>query len=248
MAHPIPNTAGSLGDWLSLTPLLRQLAHPTVLAKDSPHTRSFATLYEGIAEVEFTDGPVEDILEMGRGPFSRRILNAYGLGGNAIPSVIITPEEIAWAKDFLKDYPNPIVFNNTCGGAQSDKPLNDISNWRRMPHEVAFRVIKDLLTDKKTPIRFGTKASRAIYDNYDEFECVISIPDLPLRQVAACYAVIGEYWGTDTGDHHLMLATGGICHTFVPPTAWHYDHERHLYRGDSWGTEPVREIYYQFAK
>ncbi len=244
----VTNTAGSLGDWLSLTPLLRNLIEPKVLAKDSPHSRAFAALYEGLAPVEFTKDDLPNVPETGTGPFSRRVMNAFNQVGNAIPSIVLRADEIAWARDFLKQYENPVAFNNTCGGAQPDKPINDISNWRRMPEEVVKHIVKDLRARGKTILRFGTKASFAIYNNYDEFEGVINLPDMPLRQVAACYQVIGEYWGTDTGDHHLMLAVGGISHCFVPPSVWHYQHERHLYQGDAWGTQEVRERYYQFNK
>lgn len=244
----ITNTAGSLGDWLSLTPTLRRLDNPKVLARDSAHTRSFATLYEGLAEVEFTNEVVSPTPEAGFGPFSRRIMNAFGFTGNAIPSVILRSEEIDWAREFLKDYNRPIVFNNTCGGANVEKPITDLCNWRKMPDQFAQEVIDGLNTVGKTPIRFGVKTSVDIYNNYDEFKGLVNIPDLPLRKVAACYKVIGEYAGTDSGDHHLMLAVGGKSQCFVPPDVWHYQHARHLYDDLAWAGDDVRERYFLINK
>lgn len=248
MQYTVTNTSGSLGDWLSLTPLLARLGNVKVVAKDSPHSRAFAALYEGLAEVEFSKEEIPHVPESGTGPFSRRILNAFGMTGPAIPAIRLRADEIEWAKGFLASYSNPVAFNNTCGGAQADKPINDISNWRRMPDNVAKHVVKDLRAQGKTPLRFGTKRLFAIYANHDEFDGVVNLPDMPLRQVAACYHVMGEYWGADTGDHHLMLAVGGVSHCFVPPDTWHYMHSRHLYLGDAWGTDEVRERYYQFPK
>lgn len=244
----IANTAGSLGDWLSLTPTLRHFDKPLVLAKDAPHTRSFATLYQGIAEVVFTNESLTDTPESGQGPASRRIMNAFGLAGNAIPSVRVSADEIDWARDFLKDYPRPVVFNNTCGGATTAKPLDDMANWRRMSDALAQELVDAMVTTGKTPIRFGTKLSSAIYANHDEFKGLINLPDLPLRKVAACYKVIGQYVGTDSGDHHLMLAVGGRSQCFIPPDVWHYQHARHLYDDSSWDGEEIRERYFLFNK
>ena len=242
------NTAGSLGDWLSLTPLLRAFPGSTVVAKDAPHTRAFATLYEGLATVEFTTDEIAPTSEAGEGPFARRILNGYGVSGPAIPSIEIRADEIEWAKSFLSQYESPVAFTNTCGGADPTKPDNDVSNWRKMPVAVAQWVIKDIKSKGQTPLRFGASTYQGRPVVRDTLDGVIDIPDLTLRQVAACYAVMGEGYLTDTGDKHLMLAVGGIVHCFVPPSMPHYDHGRHLYMGDCWGNQPVRVRYYGFNK
>src|ERR1700722_439060 len=113
----IHNTAGSLGDWLSLTPILRAKAseNPLVIAKDAPHTRLFAAVYDGLAEVQFVTRDIPNTPESGDDVcFSQRILNHYGVTDrNAIPSIDVTAAEVEWARDLLKDYPNPIAFNPT---------------------------------------------------------------------------------------------------------------------------------------
>lgn len=251
MSLTITNTAGSLGDWLSLTPLLIARPNSTVIAKESPHTRQFARLYEGLAEVKFTDENIPHTLETDEELcFSQRVLNYYKVDNvNAIPKIFLRDDEIEWARKFLEQYQNPVVLNNTVGGASSSKPDSDLSNYRRWPDVLTKDIIAALKLDNHTILRFGTKTIQSnIYSNYDEFENVINIPDLNLRQLAACYSVIGKYVGTDTGDHHLMLAVGGKTELFVAPSAWHYNHKRHLYFPYAWKDEPIREIYHVFER
>jgi hypothetical protein len=247
----INNTAGSLGDWLSLTPILRAKPGSLVIAKNAPHTKIFAEVYKGIADVEFVDHDIANTPESNDDVcFSQRILNHYGITDrNAIPSIEVTQEEKDWAKEFLKDYPNPIAFNPTTASANLDKPYDDICNYRRLPIALVMSIIDTLNSKKYTILKFGTKnTQKNIYNNFEEFEGVVSIPDLSIRQLAACYHVIGRYIGTDTGDHHLMLAVGGECRLFIPPSTWHYNHHRILYFPYAWKDEPIREIYSVFNR
>ena len=246
MSLTITNTAGSLGDWLSLTPLLIARPNSTVIAKESPHTRQFARLYEGLAEVKFTDENIPHTLETDEELcFSQRVLNYYKVDNvNAIPKIFLREDEIEWARKFLEQYQNPVVINNTVGGATSSKPDSDLSNYRRWPDVLTKDIIAALKLNNHTVLRFGTKTIQSnIYSNYDEFENVINIPDLNLRQLAACYSVIGKYVGTDTGDMHLMLAVGGSCEVFVPPSAYHYNHDKHHYKPENFGTDMVKIVY-----
>lgn len=248
----VHQTAGSLGDWLSLTPLLNAKKDCLVLAPDTPHTRKFAELYKGLAEVEFVNHAIPNTLETNEPLcFSQRILNVYGLRDvSPIPVIKILDEEKEWAKDFLKQYSNPTVFANSVGGADSSKPEHHVSNYRKLPDNVTNEIIAKLTEQGRTLIKFGTKKTQNnIYNNYETFPNVINIPDLTLREVAACYSVIDNYVGADTGDHHLMLAAGGVCTTLIPPDSWNYSHARHLYLDYAWKYEPmVRESYLIFKK
>jgi len=249
MSLIITNTAGSLGDWLSLTPLLAAKPGLTVLAKDSPHTRRFAVLYEGLAKVEFTNQEIRDTPATEENLcFSKRILNYYGLSNvSAIPVVKLKQEEIEWAREFLSAYENPVVFNNTVAAARRDKPDTDMCNYRRLPDKLTESLIKTLKSQGKTLLKFGTKTIQTnIYNNFDEVEGVENIIDLDLRSLAACYHVIGNYVGTATGDMHLMLAVGGRCSVHVPPDAWHYSWGKHHYYGSAWKNEEIRAIYHPF--
>lgn len=253
----INNTAGSLGDWLSLTPILRAKAkeNPLVIALDSPHTRLFAAVYDGLAEVQFVKGPIEDTPQTAEAVcFSQRILNHYkAFDQSPIPSINVTDAEVEWARGFLKDYPNPYVFNPTTASARFDKPYTDICNYRRLPIALVVSIIDGLKKAKYTILKFGTKETqKGIYQNHEEFDDVVSLPDLTIRQLAACYKVIGKYVGTDTGDHHLMLAVGGECRLFVPPETAFYQYRSTLYlqhgEYDPWKGGPVREIYSRFDR
>lgn len=253
----ITNTAGSLGDWLSLTPILRAKAkeNPLVIAPDAPHTRLFAAVYDGLAEVQFVTHPIANTPESADDVcFSQRILNHYGVTDrNAIPSIDVTAAELEWARDFLAKYPKPVAFNPTTAAANLEKPYSDICNYRRLPIALVVSIIDALKGAGHTILKFGTKTIQTnIYKNHEDFDDVVSLPDLSIRQLAACYKVIGRYIGTDSGDHHLMLAVGGECRVFVPPSTAFYQHSRTLYlqseHYDAWRGEPVREIYSIFNR
>lgn len=257
-------TAGGLGDWLSVTPTLRAARdaglNPLVLAPDSPHTREFATLYQGLAEVQFLPAGHPDLRATPETDeatcFSLRIMRAHGLSGSPIPHVETTKHERLWALDFLlatvkRHSSSLVVIAPSPGGARADLPDNHLVNYRRWPTALRDRLVERLHSQGLQPVRFGTRATQThIYANHAEIPGVLSIPDLSLRQLAACYAVIGQYCGVDSGDHHLILATQGMSECWTPPSTWFYDHRKHLYGADAWQAagEKPREIYHVYPR
>ena len=247
-----------MGDWLSLTPILRHMRdlgrNPLVIARDSPHTREFGTLYRGLAEIQWepASAPTPPTLQSDSDScFSRRILEGHGVYHvSAIPHVEVSSEEREWATAFLAWFgPKLTAFCPTIGSARDTLPEDHIANYRRMPRKLAAELVKRLLDSGRKPVWFGTKDTQQhIYRNRFEIEGVISVPDLSVRQLAACYSVIGEYVGTDTGDHHLMLSVGGRCETWVPTSRWFYDHKKFLYDSKAWLAEEPRETYRVFEQ
>lgn len=225
-----------------------------MLAPDSPHTREFATLYQGLAEVTFLPAGHPDLHPTPETDeptcFSLRIMRALGLTGSPIPYVEVTDRERAEALDFLfgvvKHHPASLVaIAPSPGGARADLPDSHIANYRRWPDDLRNRLIDDLLSRGYQPVRFGTKErQKHIYANHAEWPGVLSIPDLNVRQLAACMAVIGRYVGTDSADHHLALAVGAESEMHVPESRWFYDHSRHHYGPDAWALagEAPREV------
>lgn len=222
-----------------------------MIAKDSPHTRLFAAVFEGLAQVEFVDPttllqktPETDELRC----YSQRVLAAHGVtDSSAIPVVALTPDEKDWARDFLKDYDRPIAFNPTTASARPELPEWDMRNYRRMPSRLTTDILAQLRGTGRTILRFGCRKTQThIYSNYEAFEGVVDLCDLTIRQVAACYHQIGQYVGTDSGDMHLSLAVGASCYAFVPPSVGVYHHPRQLYTAEDFAGEPVRIQYAVF--
>ena len=234
----ITNCAGSLGDCLSLTPLFKKERGVVTMLRNPVTENILSRVYDGIADVEFVDTPVAPCPETNDNVcFSQRVLNHFGIQDvSAIPLINVTSEEAEWAKEFLKDYTSPVAFNRTVG-KPSDHPL---AKYRQIPKDVAETALRKLVSYGHTPLHFGLSA------NYEPIENCVPILDLPIRQFCACYRVIQQYVGADTGDYHLMLAVGGRCYVFVPPSVWHYNHERTLYFDYAWKNEPNRVEYYQF--
>ncbi len=234
---------------------------PLVIALDSPHTRQFATLYQGLAEVQFVAGPIPNTPETDEPVcFSQRILNAHGIrDASPIPFVEISEQEKRWARDLLaaQGFDDPsklIVWAPTVGGARADLPGEHIANYRRLPWDRQQFLLDRARAAGRIHLRFGTRHTQThIYRNHDDRFPGLNtpcLPDLALRQVAACYAVIGLYEGADTGDHHLMLAAGGYCRTHVPPSTWFYPHVKHHYGPDAWRLDgsSYRECYVRFDR
>jgi hypothetical protein len=258
----VPNHAGGLGDWLSLTPTLRAARdaglNPLVLAPDSPHTREFATLYAGLAEVEFLPAGHPSLIATPETDeptcFSLRIMRAHGLTGSPIPYIEGEPHELLAATSLLSHFCAPskmVAIAPSPGAARADLPDSHIANYRRWPEALRDRLIERLHSQGLQPVRFGTKATQQhIYQNHAEWPGVLTIPDLNVRQLAACYAVIGRGVMTDTADRHLLIATGGVVDLWVPQPTWFYDHAKTLYGADAWaaaGEEP-RERHHVYAR
>ncbi len=231
----VTNCAGCLGDSLCLTPLFKKEKGVVTMLLNPKTEKVLSKIYDGIADVEFVDNPVPACPETNEDVcYSQRILNHFNIRDvNAIPFVKVRPEELEWAKEFLKNYPNPIAFNPTVG-SPTGHPLAD---YRVIPNQLAQRIVKSLDSLGLTVLHFGLSS------NYQKFENTIPILDLTIRQLIACYFVIGRYVGADTGDYHLMLATGGLATVWVPPSIWHYNHKKHLYFSYAWKDEPPRVTY-----
>jgi len=236
----VTNNSGSVGDCLGLTPLFKKEKGVIVMLKNYVTENILSKLYDGVADIEFVDKPVEACPETNDTVcYSQRILNYFKMDDiSPIPFVRITDEEKSWAKDFLKSYENPIAFNGAVGKPDG----HELARYREIPTNICDFLIGNA---KKTNsvLQFGLSS------NYRKFDGVVNILDLPIRQLVACYSVIGKYIGSDTGDYHLMLAVGGKCDVFIPPSTWHYNHGRHLYLSYAWKNEPSTRVnYYVFNK
>ncbi|NCY25775.1 MAG: hypothetical protein EBX37_13270 [Alphaproteobacteria bacterium] len=181
-------------------------------------------------------------------------MRALGLTGSPIPYVEVTAEEREWAADFITEvtaYASVVAFAPSPGGARTDLPDEHICNYRRLPITLRDGVIADIRAAGYLPVRFGTRTKQShIYSNYAEIPGVLTLPDLSVRQLAACYAVIDRGTMVDTGDHHLMLACGGTVDLLTPPSTWFYNHKRHHYGDDAWSLagEVPREVYHPYPR
>lgn len=240
----------NLGDTLWVTPLARYIPDITVqmLASDN-RSRLTAPILDGICNVEFVEKTTETPKDNSViAHVTQRILYAYGQSGNSIPHVKIKNEEIIWAKEFLSskniDLKNSIVFTNHNSG--SGDPSNYRAHYVR-PNPEIIKHLAELWGNNygKTILQFGPESKYHDKDPFDPIPNAIHIRGLSVRQLAACYFLIGKMISGDTGDYHLMLSVGGKVGCLVPPhsDSFGYKHWDLLYDSACWAGEQPRVIY-----
>jgi len=239
----------NLGDTLWTTPLARYIPDLTVqmLGHDA-RSRATAPILEGLCPVEWVDATVETPKAPIRAHVTQQILAAYGQGGKpSIPRVILTMDEILWAIAHLKSLGvNPTravcVTNHNSG---SGDPTNHRAHYVRPPSEVIRTLARFWGGGTHKVLQFGPAPTFHDHDPFDPIPNAIQIRGLTVRQLAACYHVVGKLIAGDSGDYHLMLAVGGRAAVLVPPHSdqMGYRHWDLLYDQVCWGDERPRVRY-----
>lgn len=195
-----PNSSG-LGDVLLLTAVCKHF--PGLVVQLHPDYEKLAFLFDGLCDrVELTTQP-KHTRGIGEGTFSKRMCAELGYyGDDTVPFIFTNSEKFQQAKEKIKNIKNPIAVKINCS--------NRWKHVREYNFEYVKQEIQKIISAGYTPIQFG------ITDNYTPVEGCIQMPDLNLEDLAAMYKAIGLYFGTDTGDFHLMLAVGGKTIVMVP--------------------------------
>ncbi len=241
---------GNLGDTLWLTPLARYEPDLTVWMRgDDAKARSVAPILEGVCKVKLEPNPPETrqagIVEH----VTQRILAAYGHQGKpSIPRVLLKPDEVAWAIDYLKGVTGGharkvVALVNHCSG--SADPTNYRASYVRGNPE-AFKALASFWRGAGYKVlQFGPEPGFYGVDIWTPIEGATPVRGLSVRQLAAVYHVIGKLISLDTGDYHLMLAVGGKVGCLVPPHSDElgYRHWDLLYDAVCWGDERARVRY-----
>lgn len=245
----VPFPGGNLGDALWLTPLARYHQFTVQLRKGDKRAEAISRIFDAICPVEFIDNPPETPKTNDDVHVTQKILRAHGVfKPYSIPFITLTLEEITWARDFLKTYGDPndliVIINNNSG---TNDPQNPRAKYVCPPHQYMQELCDFYIANGKKVLQFGP--SKDYYDR-DVFVPLVGashIRGLSVRQLAACYHVIGKMISGDTGDYHLMIATGGRCITLVPEENLRmgYSHSDLLYGFSSavWGNENPRVSY-----
>lgn len=243
----VSQSGGNLGDALWLTPLARHFPDLVVqMRADDKRSRAVAPIFDGLCKVEFVKNPSEPNKSKLDVHVARKILYAYGIvGRSSIPQIKLTDEEIAWAKDYLKDYSNPIAIIN--GNSGTNDPTNYRAKYVCPPHEYMQEICDFYVKNGRTVLQFGPDPKYYDRDPFIPLNGAIHIRGLSVRQLAACYAVIGQMISGDTGDYHLMIAVGGTTITLVPHHSFQmgYSHTDLLYgfAADDWEGQVPRANY-----
>ncbi len=233
------SASSNLGDNLSLTAIMRA-APCRVHLIDDEGVRSVAPLFDGLGDVVFDNDKRWATPESQEsGPHSAKILRAHRVAGSAIPSINLMPEEIEWARHFVRD----AQLTNCCIiKASTQQP-----NYRTPPAGLMDQII-----EANPDIQFITSGLTKGHVKHN-FQYVptkrtLTMWDYPVRKLAAIYHVVGRYVGPDTGDMHLMLAVGGKVDVLVPDSRWDYDHNHFHYRDSDFVDEVPRARYHRWSQ
>jgi hypothetical protein len=210
---------GSLGDILWMTSICRYVENVKLLLHNDEQSKWVGKIFNNLCEVDYVDEPPDrpdNIIDTNKEPYlsshrSRKILLSIGIENTvSVPLIKLTFDEIDWARNFLKDYSNPIVVINDNSGTWDKNNIRSL--YVRPPINVMQNIIDKLINDKYTPLQFG----RIEDDKFTKLSKAVPIRGLSLRETAACYYIINKYIGGDTGDYHLMLSVGGNANVLIP--------------------------------
>lgn len=240
---------GNLGDILWTTPLARYEPNLVVwLRAGDAKAKATAPVLDGLATVAFKDNPSETTQIAAHAHVTQRILGAYGHAGRpSIPRIVLTQPEIQAALERLLPLglsPESVAIVNQ-NSANGD-PTNHRAHYVRPPSEVMQRLASFHMRGGRAKVfQFGPAPGYYTWDPFDPIAGAVHIRGLSVRELAACYHVIGKLICGDTGDYHLALAVGAKVACLVPPhsDAMGYKHWDLLYDEVCWGTEAPRVRY-----
>lgn len=240
---------GTLGDSLFLTPAIWGLKNRNeeviVQMHKDEQCKAVSAVFDGLCPVEFIDEPEEKIYHINNDDthYAQRVLNHLSISDvNCIPKIALTENEILWAKEFLKEYENPIAIVNDNSGCND--PNNHRAHYVRPPVELMQDQVNLWLKEGNSLLQFGRKED----DKFTPLEDTIKIRGLTIRQLASCYRIIGKLISGDTGDYHLMLAVGGEAAVLVPAESQRlgYLYNELHYQPKLWKDEKIRVAYMNF--
>ncbi len=239
----------NLGDTLWLTPLARYEKDLTVWMRgDDAKACSVAPILDGLCKVRLEPNPPETRQAPIRAHVTQRILAAYGFSGPSIPRVLLKPEEIAWAVDYVKGVTGGharkvVALVNHCSG--SADPTNYRAAYVRGDPEVYHALAGFWRGAGYKVLQFGPAPGFYTPDVFRSIDGCIPVRGFSVRQLAAVYHVVGKLISCDTGDVHLMLGVGGKVAMLSPEdsTAYGYRHYDLHYDAACWGDERARVGY-----
>lgn len=186
------NGAPGIGDTLMITPLARALGDRAIMTLP-PSMERLAFLFRNLCRVRISDShPIFT--------FQGGILQSAGLLRmfrmpmvDPIPRIDLDPANIAIARRSIESFNNPLAFCPTCS-----------RHWAYMRQRppIFWRPIIAELKKRYTVLQFGLP-------DYPIVDGATRMPFDSIERMAACYHLIGNYVGVNTGDHHLMIAVGG---------------------------------------
>lgn len=218
----LSSSSHGLGDVLLLTGVAKHLlaqGHKPIISLPVKIQR-FSILFDGLADVLIEEN-YQNLPDIGSGHYTTRKLRNFFPHADLLdnrPLVLHSNSESEiWAKNYLADKINPVIFVPHCAKQWHDVRSLKIHNCQRL--------INQLKEDGYTPITCQNSSNPTSLEN-----CNI-LTDLDLSKYICLLRKVGIYFGCNTGDMHLAVAVGASCQVMQPKnhplfneTEWNYDH------------------------
>lgn len=221
MQEKIKLSSGSygLGDTLLLTSVAKYLTKELVVQLPESK-RHFSILFEGLCDVEINDNLNKNIYEIGFGHYATRKLRYFFNDtaeylDNRPLTLYSDAESEKWVFNFLKNIKNPVIVVPHCS------PLH--ASERNIPKPIIESILANLLKQSYTPII--CQNSKNIYHTIYENQLI----DIDLNKYICLLRKVGLYFGCNTGDMHLAIATGALTNVFEPKKGIYFKRQEWTY-------------------
>ena len=246
----VPNGV-SLGDLLTLNPVMRLNKNSTIQFSPSKRAFELAELFLDICKVQFVNEneliyDTQAIKKYGfperKNPYEHATINFLNMfdyqTNDLLPKINFYDFYIQFAKSFLAKYKNPICINMICGNYKNKDDI--YTQYRMMPFEVWQQIIDFFIKKGYTVLHFGLKES-----SIEGINGVNFINNLSLRQMAACFNEIKKMITVDSGGgHQLAVASNCEVYCLYPRNSAGYFSKNYHYDDDKfWKLENKRVFY-----
>lgn len=244
----IPN-GGSLGDLITLNPLMKQNKNSTIQFAPTLRSLQLAELFLGICKIQIVDEKdliydVEAIKNHGykerANPYEHASINFLNIfdckTDDILPKINLYDFDIKFAKEILVKYKKPICINMLCGNYKDNNDLQ--TQYRMLPFDFWQQIINILIDKNYDVLHFGLKD-----DVIQGLTGVNYINGLSFRQTAACINYVKNIITVDSGLHHLSTASGANVYCLHPPDNLSYSTKNYHYDNRFWKLENRRVFY-----
>lgn len=240
---------GGMGDNLQITPIFKYFYNSTIEIINNDYGRDLASLYDGLANIQFKDNPIKQEESFKLYGYPERslwsnnaafnYLSIFGIEKlvSPIPFIKLNLSKLQKSKQKLSVYKNPIVVVTYGRGINT---INDDHARYRLPSYENWQFLINKLSEKYTVLHYSKEQPLIKFNN------CIEINGLTIDELKHDFTVISKYVGVDTGSYHLMIAVGGFTHVIVPKLSWEHQYypPNWQYPPELWWNEPVRVKYY----
>lgn len=214
-----------LGDILILTSVCKYFPKKFIVQLPQNKKR-FSILFEGLAEVEITDS-ITPLPDLGYGHYSTtKLRNFFNNTADFLdnrPLVLYSDAESEiWAKNYLQNLSNPIIFVPNCS-----KQHHAI---RSLPQNLSDKIYGECIKNNLTPVVCEFSDNKTNYSN------CLKLCDLDLKKYVCLLRRCGRYIGANTGDMHLAISVGCLTNVYQPNDCfsfskdqWNYNHPSIIY-------------------